>query len=67
MSHSQEKNIFRVNLPLLILIGDPRSRGSPIRINGGKFTKTLGMRQIKNKIKNIYILLNFGIQGMSNQ
>ena len=33
--------LIRVNLPLLILIGDPRSRGSPIRINGGKFTKTI--------------------------
>ena len=27
LSHSQEKNIITVNLPLLILIGDPRSRG----------------------------------------
>ena len=32
---------IRVNLPQLILDGDPRTRGSPSRINGGKFTKTI--------------------------
>ena len=35
------KKRIRVNLPLFILIGDPRPRGSPIKMNGGKFTKTI--------------------------
>ena len=56
LSHSFYKKCIQVNLPQLILDGDPRTRGSPSRINGGKFTKTiffvLWIRQIqKNNIE----------------
>ena len=59
-----EKMIL-VNLPPLILIGDPRGRGSPIKMNGGKFTLIRFLSYECDKYKKI--LLNSGVQGMSNQ
>ena len=54
-----------VNLPPLILIGDPCRRGSPIKINGGEFTLIIVLSWEFDKSKKI--LLNLGVQGMSNQ
>ena len=53
-----------VNLPPLILIGDPRERGSPIRINGGKFTLLMFFPSECDKFPKI--LFNSGVQGLSN-
>ena len=53
-----------VNLPPFILIGDPRGRGSPIKMNRGKFTPIRFLSYECDKFKKI--LLNSGVQGMSN-
>ena len=55
--------MFLINLPPLILIGDPRPRGSPIKMNGGKFTLIMFFFWECDKFQKI--LLNSGVQGMS--
>ena len=56
---TQKKKKFFVNL------GDPCRRGSPIKINGGTFTLIIVLCWEFDKYKKI--LLNLGVQGMSNQ